>query len=195
MNSPPGVASAEPSGFGVAANARAAGAGAGLDLEGLIAAERPRVTRLAFRLLGWRGDVEDVVQDVFLAALQGAKTFRAGAQPSTWLAAITIRTCRTRWRRWRVWARWHNAARAQAKPAAVGAAPSGMDDVNAKVREAVRELPAKYREVVVLRYLEGLGAAEVGSILRITPGAVEVRLSRAREQLRRRLANLQEGLP
>ena len=64
-----------------------------------VEAYQPRVARLAQRLLGWRADVDDVAQDVFLAALKHLPNFRNDATPWTWLAAITINCCRERMRR------------------------------------------------------------------------------------------------
>ena len=65
----------------------------------LVALHQQRVSRLVYRLLGWRGEVEDIVQDVFLAALKSHKNFREESSQWTWLAAITINRCRTHRRR------------------------------------------------------------------------------------------------
>ncbi len=62
-----------------------------------------------------------------------------------------------------------------------------------QVQTAVRELPPRYREVVVLRYLEDLPVDEIAQILGLARNAVEVRLTRARQQLQRRLGALVEG--
>ena len=51
------------------------------------------------------------------------------------------------------------------------------------MREAVSGLPTKHREVLVLFYLEGMSIAETAEVLRVRPGTVEVRLSRARRKL------------
>jgi RNA polymerase sigma-70 factor (ECF subfamily) len=61
-----------------------------------------------------------------------------------------------------------------------------------RVRAAVRALPARYREVVVLRYLEELPIAEIGQLLDLKPNTVEVRLTRARAALRTALADLMD---
>jgi RNA polymerase sigma-70 factor (ECF subfamily) len=65
-------------------------------------------------------------------------------------------------------------------------------EVTAKVRLAVRDLPAKYREVVVLRYLEEMDVEQVARLLKISRSAVDVRLHRARKMLRTALAGLHE---
>ena len=67
------------------------------------------------------------------------------------------------------------------------------EETSARVRRAVQVLPAKYREVVILRYLQELETNEICEILRISPNAMQVRLNRARKRLRKDLAQLIEG--
>ncbi|HVJ83923.1 MAG TPA: RNA polymerase sigma factor, partial [Planctomycetia bacterium] len=69
------------------------------DFDGLVAEHEGRVRRLAQRLLGWSGDVEDVVQDVFLAAYRKLPRFRNEGGAGAWLARLTINACRSRHRR------------------------------------------------------------------------------------------------
>jgi RNA polymerase sigma-70 factor (ECF subfamily) len=64
------------------------------------------------------------------------------------------------------------------------------DETFDKVRLAVQALPAKYRESVVLRYLQELSMGEIAQMLSISRNALQVRLSRARERLRGDLAEL-----
>jgi RNA polymerase sigma-70 factor (ECF subfamily) len=61
-----------------------------------------------------------------------------------------------------------------------------------QVRLAVKSLPVKYREPVVLRYLQELSMSEICSILRIKENALGVRLSRARGLLKEGLAKILE---
>jgi RNA polymerase sigma factor (sigma-70 family) len=61
-----------------------------------------------------------------------------------------------------------------------------------RVRHAVTALPAKYREPIVLRYLQGLSINESSRILGISKNALQVRLNRARKRLRRELTELIE---
>jgi RNA polymerase sigma-70 factor (ECF subfamily) len=58
-----------------------------------------------------------------------------------------------------------------------------------QLESKVAELPDSYRTVVVLRDVYGLSGEETGEILGITPGAVKVRLHRARKKLRDELAS------
>ncbi len=81
----------------------------------------------------------------------------------------------------------------QAKP--VRSAPrsdQGMVDAEtfSRVRQTLSSLPGRYREVVVLHYLEGIEISEIANVLNLTRNAVDVRLSRARAQLKAKLADL-----
>ncbi|MBN1510872.1 MAG: sigma-70 family RNA polymerase sigma factor, partial [Phycisphaerae bacterium] len=75
----------------------------------------------------------------------------------------------------------------------------GEDDhdggATAAVRDAIRQLPLAYREVIVLRYLEELPVDRVAEILGLRPNTVNVRLMRARQRLKERLgcAGVDEG--
>jgi len=66
-----------------------------------------------------------------------------------------------------------------------------VDDFS-RVRRAVAVLPARYREPVVLKYLQELDTNEISRILGISKNTLNVRLSRARKQLREELAELIE---
>jgi len=143
------------------------------------------VAALANRLLGWPGDVDDIVQEVFLAAFLGLRKFRGECRLRTWLFTITINKCRS-FRHRRL---LH--LRAFPQSPASSQSPMNAEDFD-RVRRAVAALPAKYREPVVLTYLEGLEADEISRMLGISKNALHVRLSRARERLRSELVELWE---
>ncbi len=143
-----------------------------------------RVARLAYRLLGWRGDVDDVVQDVFLAALKQLRRFRGESSLSTWLTTITINTCRTHRRKQLLRLRWWTARRDAGEPMRGAPADPFRDEASEEVRRAVQALPARDREVIVLFYLEDKPTAEIAKLLNVSANAVDIRLHRARERLR-----------
>ena len=80
----------------------------------IISRYQQRITTLAYRLLGWSDEAEDVVQDVFLSAYKNLNSFQNRASLNSWLTAITVNKCRT-WRRKRL-IRWkiHSAAQLDA---------------------------------------------------------------------------------
>ena len=151
----------------------------------LVAQYQDRVAGLAFRLLGWGHDTEDVVQDVFVAVLQNLPSFRGQSRLATWIYRITVNQCR-RYRRKRLLRLnfWRRAERPASDVALAAAGPATTVETRQQVRTAVAAPAQPHREVVVLRYLEGLDIPEIAEILGLSRNAVEVRLSRAREQLR-----------
>ena len=66
------------------------------------------------------------------------------------------------------------------------------DETFQKVRQAVKTLPFKYREPVVLRYLQELEVEEISGILGISINTLHVRLNRARERLKNELSGIME---
>jgi RNA polymerase sigma-70 factor (ECF subfamily) len=156
--------------------------------DAVVGRHQDMVTRLARRLLGWSNDVEDVVQEVFLSALQNASGFRRSASLATWLTTITLNKCRNHRRGLLARLRFLTG---------FGARPPGEEpppDVPAadaesfsRVRAALRGLSAREREVIVLHYLEEKSADEIASLLGASRGAVDVRLHRARGRLRQLL--------
>jgi RNA polymerase sigma-70 factor (ECF subfamily) len=155
------------------------------DFETLVLAQQEYVTRLAHRVMAWKEDVSDVVQDVLLAAYRHWPRFRRDAKVTTWLATITVNVCRTHCRR-----RWFRFRRQRQSVSDTGLA-TGTRLISAAscerdeaVQAAVKTLPAKYREVIVLRYLEGFDIVEIASILSRSRATIDAQLSRGREMLR-----------
>lgn len=161
----------------------------------LVAQHQEPIRRLVYRLLAWSHEAEDVVQEVFLVALEKLASFRGESSPATWLTRIAINKCGEHRRKVSVRLRaltepgaW--AARRTSNPSA---AAQAIDRETAqRVRKAVGALPQKYREAVVLRCLQGLTARQTGELLEISPGAVDTRLQRARAMLKETLADLVE---
>jgi len=150
------------------------------------------IAALANRLLGWSGEVEDVTQDIFLAAFLGLKKFRCECSLKTWLFTITVNKCRS-YRYKRI---LHRRRILQAVDKALLASAGTGDktpmdsETFERVRRAIQVLPAKYREPIVLRYLQELGTDEISRILGVSKNTMQVRLNRARARLREDLAEL-----
>jgi len=152
----------------------------------------PLVTRLVHRLSAWSNDCDDLIQDVLVTALIKRKTFHAHAKLETWITRITINRCRTQqrkqWLRSKLFRAWAERA-VPSRPAAKSPEECAVaDERAAAVRAAIANLPAPSREAIVLCYLEGLTVSEAAEALVVRRGTLEVRLSRARAQLRDALA-------
>ena len=155
----------------------------------LVALYQQRVARLAYRLLGQSGDVDDVVQEVFVIVLEKAHRFRGDCSVWTWLTTITLNQCLSRQRRLSLFRRirWRLTHRDSESPADCRAM---QDETNRRVRLAVDELPSRDREVIVLHYLEGHQTADMAKMLGATVNTIEVRLHRARRKLKTVLADI-----
>lgn len=153
------------------------------------------VAALAHNLLGWPRDVDDIVQEVFVSALLGLKSFRGDCALRAWLYTITLNKCRS-YHRYRRMLCLQGRAMENAEASQSTDEGAGKDAVDretfARVRDAIRALPPKYREVVVLRYLEGKETSDICGLLGISVSAFNMRLNRARKRLREQLIGLIE---
>jgi RNA polymerase sigma factor (sigma-70 family) len=163
-------------------------AGETASFDQIVAAHQQRIARLVYRLLGEPDDVEDMVQEVFLSVLQNLRRFRGESKLSTWLTAIALNKCRSHRRRRLL--RPHSLLRL-AKNLVTSCdqvQPSEAAEIQQELRRAVQQLPARYREPIVLRYFEEMSPSEIGRVLGVSPNGVEVRLTRARRKLRKMLS-------
>jgi RNA polymerase sigma-70 factor, ECF subfamily len=151
-----------------------------------------------FRLARWLmrndPDAEDAVQDALLRALRYFRTF-TGGNGRAWFLRIVRNTCSGRRR---------HSLRAVTDPfdeeQHSGAQPSSdpetlllrVDDA-ALVERAMRNLPDRFRELLVLRELEELSYRELSEVVGIPIGTVMSGLSRARQAFRAALVNEQTG--
>lgn len=156
-----------------------------LDFEQMVREYQPYVHRLVHRLLGWSGDVEDVVQDVFVTVLEKLETFRGQSSLKTWLTTITINRCRRHQRRQWLRMKWFHQAQTKSIDEYENAPESAMEnrEQSELLRQALQRLPQGLREVLILRYLQQQSIQEVSEILKLSINIVNVRLHRARKRL------------
>ncbi len=138
-------------------------------------------------------DAEDVVQDAFLRAFTYRGTFRGGNDlqaARVWLLAIVRNTAFSRGRAAGARADVTEFDETLHSDAASGEHPE-TDLLAASTREAVSsaidQLPPEFREVIVLREVEGFSYKEISEVVGVPAGTVMSRLSRARERLQRLL--------
>lgn len=142
-----------------------------------------RVYNLCYSFVRDRDEACDLAQDVFVKLLDRIESFRGEADLSTWIYRIGVNTCIDSLRKRKRRAaepfdeRYHDVAHAD--DFAERSAVSEM------VRDALMELPVKYRTVVILREFEGRSYREIAEVLECSVGTVESRLFRARELLKR----------
>jgi RNA polymerase sigma-70 factor (ECF subfamily) len=172
---------------------RRAGAGEASAARVLFASHGGRVHRTATRILGAQdADVEDVVQQTFLAAFDGAAAFDGRASVSTWLVGIATRRAldlaRSRARR----ARWGKLASYLGLPGLTPApAPDAPLDQRDLVERALGELTPDQRVVFVLSGVEGYTLQEIADMTGTGISTLHARLAAARKRLDAYLASLE----
>ena len=142
---------------------------------------------LAMRLTANEEDARDVVQESYLRAWKGIKSFRGDAQFSTWMYRITANAAATlvqKRRRRRTESLEHVEepidASIEGQPDVAAESSIGLEEL----ARAVAALPPKLRSIVVLKDVYGLSHEAIAEDLGISVAAAKVRLHRARKRLR-----------
>jgi RNA polymerase sigma-70 factor (ECF subfamily) len=125
-----------------------------------------------------RPDVDDLVQDVFLAAMRRLDDLRDAAAFPAWLAAIARHRA----------ADFHRRRPREREALPEDVASPGADRTDAlAVLAVIRDLPDAYRETLVLRLVEGMTGEEIAARTGLKPASVRVNLHRGMKLLRARL--------
>jgi RNA polymerase sigma-70 factor (ECF subfamily) len=141
---------------------------------------------------------EDLVQEVFLAALGSLDKFRGDSQLYTWLRSIALHKIKDFYRRQArepkpeksspdFDAMKHLEQIGDNKPATSTVMES--EEVRQSVHQALADLPQDYQEVLVLKYLKDMPVLAISEIMGRSPKSVEGLLSRARKAMRDNLEN------
>ena len=137
------------------------------------------------------GDVDDLVQDVFLRALPRLRDLRDVTRFGPWLAAITRNRANDYYRQTRA-----VAAVTESLPgdeAELPASNTAPDAEAAAILALVRSLSDAYRETLILRLVEGMTGPEIAARTGLTHGSVRVNLHRGMQQLREKLSQASPG--
>jgi RNA polymerase sigma-70 factor (ECF subfamily) len=144
--------------------------------------EFPAVFRAAYLMSGDRGLAEEATQEAFARALARWGRLRSQPWAGGWVTTTALNTARRHMRRRR--------------PATITNDPHGEDDTTRlDVHAAIRLLPARQQEVVVLHYLLDLPVADTAAVMGCDQGTVKTHLWRARAALVRALSIDDEPSP
>jgi RNA polymerase sigma-70 factor (ECF subfamily) len=164
-------------------------------LETLLVRYQPHLYRFGLRMCGNVDDAGEVAQESLISMARSLREFRGDSSISSWLYTIARRACIRKRRRSKFAPLGVDPLDGPGVAADRLADPSPSPEQVASDREVARALTraidaldSSQREVLVLRDLEGLPAAEVAEVLGISVHAVKSRLHRARVAVRRELA-------
>jgi RNA polymerase sigma-70 factor (ECF subfamily) len=135
------------------------------------------------------GDVEDLVQDVFVRAMRQVHTLRDVNCFGGWLATVARNRANDYHRRSVELVELNEEVPNQAaeKRRNSGAADDGAADDGAAILGVIRGLPEAYRETLILRLVEGMTGPEIAERTGLTAGSVRVNLHRGMQMLREKL--------
>ena len=152
-----------------------------------------RAFAVAYRILRHKQDAEDLVQDAFMAALDGIRSFDATRPFAPWFFKIVVN-------------RALNAANARStrehyvsvihrrndNPVVIETDPAERSEIRTRFRSAIDALPRHQRLIVELADIDGRSSSEIGEMLDLPRGTVRWHLHEARKTLRVALATLLE---
>lgn len=147
------------------------------------------VFRAAFRILGERGQAEDITQEVFLQAWKSFGRFEPGTNCRAWLFKIMFHCIghhRRKWYRFPLLKETEEFM--EANLAAPPPIPGRLQDGD--ILTALDRIPTDYRAVVLLVDVEEFSYKEAAGILSVPTGTVMSRLSRGRKLLREQLVDV-----
>jgi RNA polymerase sigma-70 factor (ECF subfamily) len=169
-------------------------------LSELLALHQQRVFGFGVKMCGDPEDARDVAQDTLMTMARTMREFRGDSSLSTWLYTVARSFCIKKRRRSKGAPAFHEPLdhATQERTAEPAATPEQMllgREARETVAAALDQLEPEAREVVVLRDIEGLTAAEVAQVTGTSVAAVKSRLHRARAALRERLLAVVGGEP
>lgn len=137
------------------------------------------VLRVCYFYLSDREKAEDVCQDVFVRLMTTHPLLQPGREKS-WLLKVALNRCRDLWR-----GAWLKRVILGGPTFELIPAPdefSRRDDQQATMA-AINQLPATFKEVILLHYYQGMNIAEIAQMLELPEGTISSRLSRGRKKL------------
>ncbi|PIX15877.1 MAG: RNA polymerase subunit sigma-24 [Elusimicrobia bacterium CG_4_10_14_3_um_filter_49_12_50_7] len=166
----------------------------------LVKRHEGKVYTLGFRFMKNREDAADVMQDTFLQAYRKLGSFEGKSAFSTWLYRIAVNICLMRKRKKKLeYVSFDSAIESESGGDDIKREPVDWSDepleladkkqVREKIEKALSKMPGEYREVVVLRDMDGFSNNAVADMLKISLPAVKSRLHKGRMYLRKELSD------
>ncbi|MBN1594821.1 sigma-70 family RNA polymerase sigma factor [candidate division FCPU426 bacterium] len=168
--------------------------------DALITRYRDRIYSLAYHMLANVEEAEDIAQEVFVRAYKNLVQFRQESGFYTWLYRIAVNIVYTQAKKNSRRRTLYQAAfrEMDVRHAQVFDNPereAQSSELREMILRAIHQLDPRFRQVIILKELEGLDVSEVAHILGLPEGTVKSRLFRAREDLKRLIQSSQGKHP
>jgi RNA polymerase sigma-70 factor (ECF subfamily) len=171
----------------------------------LVMRHQRRAINLAYRFSGNYEDACDIAQEAFLRVHKSLRRFKGNCSFKTWLYKIVLNLSRNKYR----WKKRRgefgkvsidNPGKGENRnPMEIpdGSLSVGREvrrkEIEGRIQESLARLPKSYREILVLRHMEGLSYSDISGLLRCAEGTIKSRLHRARVEIRKLLADMVES--
>ena len=166
----------------------------------LVEKYQKKMLNTAYRMIGDYQEACEVTQEAFLSAYRAIKKFRGEAAFSTWMTGIVLNQARNRMKQMKNRSRHETVSLDEPvmTPEGLISREAAAEDCSAAeqvekketarmVQDCINALDPEFREVVVLREIQGYSYEEIRDILNLPDGTVKSRLFRAREVLKETL--------
>ncbi len=162
---------------------------ASLDFDTFVSEFQHTFYNLAYSYVQNEADAEDLCQEIFLKLYMKQTKFRHQCKLSTWSYRIAVNTCLDflRKQKRRPQRAELDAARALSPPSQEPESRLVREDTASHVRRLVTQLPAKYRDVIILYHFLQLSYEEIAKALELPLRTVETRLYRGRNKLKEQM--------
>lgn len=160
----------------------------------LVELYKDKIYNLSYRMLGNAHDAEEAAQETFLRVYANLKKYDSRHKFSTWIYRVGTNGCIDRLRKKKFDASLDAPLDAEEEGADLySILPSKAQtpdelivhkETRMLLQEAIEQLPAAYRAVIVLKYIEDLSLQEMADILSLPVSTIKTRLHRGREALR-----------
>ena len=137
------------------------------------------VLRVCYFYLGDRQKAEDVCQDVFVRLITHTPDLQEGREKA-WLLKVALNRCRDLWR-----GAWLKRVVLGSPMFELVPAPDEISKLadQQEMMNAINQLPAMFKEVILLHYYQGYGINEIADMMELPEGTISSRLSRGRKKL------------
>ena len=156
----------------------------------LVDAYKDLAYNIAFRLVGDADAAKDMAQESFIAAYNALGDFKFNSRFSSWLYRIVVNKCRDHFRATRETVPVDDICEDIAGSDRTPEQAASSRQTGDAVQQALNKLPPDYREVIILKHIEGLDYQEIADTLEVSVNALKVRAHRGREMLRKLLEGM-----
>jgi len=155
---------------------------------------RRKAISMAYHMVGNLEDAEDISQEAFVLVYTKVKGFRGESSFRTWFYKVIVNLCRSHNRRRRLLKMLTLGSEGKSQGSSeieMSQTEAGMEDEKGELKraigEAIHSLPARQREVFVMKHLQGMKIHEIAMSLNCAEGTVKAHLFRAVKELQKGL--------